>query len=377
MDEAERVLLLVGDVYDAALDPALWPTVLEGLCGFIPGCMASLFAQDSASKVPNRYISWGMDAHYLDLYLQTYAKMHPLLPGGLFVPVGEVYSSTDIIPNAELEETQFYKEWLKPQKYIDFVGCNVEKSTMSCALLAVIRHERNGIVDDATRRRMALLAPHVRRSVLIGKVIELNKVEAAALADSLDGLAAGMFLVDAGGRIVHANVSGHRQLAEAAVIHVAGGRLVANDPRTHHALYDVFAAAAAGDAAIGVKGISVPLPGRDGEDFVAHVLPLTSAARRQAGISYAAVAAVFVQKASTDLQSPIEGLSRRFRLTAGEVRVLLAIVNVGSVAETARVLGIGEGTVRSHLHRLFEKTGTARQADLVKLVGGYASPLIG
>jgi DNA-binding NarL/FixJ family response regulator len=33
--------------------------------------------------------------------------------------------------------------------------------------------------------------------------------------------------------------------------------------------------------------------------------------------------------------------------------------------------GITEGTVRTHLHRLFEKTGTARQSDLVKLVAGY------
>jgi DNA-binding CsgD family transcriptional regulator len=30
-----------------------------------------------------------------------------------------------------------------------------------------------------------------------------------------------------------------------------------------------------------------------------------------------------------------------------------------------------------HLRRLFEKTGTGRQADLVKLVAGFASPLAG
>jgi hypothetical protein len=28
----------------------------------------------------------------------------------------------------------------------------------------------------------------------------------------------------------------------------------------------------------------------------------------------------------------------------------------------------------AHLRRLFEKTGTARQADLVKLVAGFAAP---
>ena len=44
--------------------------------------------------------------------------------------------------------------------------------------------------------------------------------------------------------------------------------------------------------------------------------------------------------------------------------------------ETAEALGIGEATVKTHLHRLFGKTGTSRQADLVKLVAGFSSPLV-
>jgi PAS domain-containing protein len=38
---------------------------------------------------------------------------------------------------------------------------------------------------------------------------DLNSGLAAAMADALDGLSAGMFLVDADGRIVHANAAGH------------------------------------------------------------------------------------------------------------------------------------------------------------------------
>ena len=39
--------------------------------------------------------------------------------------------------------------------------------------------------------------------------------------------------------------------------------------------------------------------------------------------------------------------------------------------------GIANETVKSHLSRLFEKTGARRQADLVKLAGGFSTPLIG
>jgi DNA-binding CsgD family transcriptional regulator len=43
------------------------------------------------------------------------------------------------------------------------------------------------------------------------------------------------------------------------------------------------------------------------------------------------------------------------------------------VAET---LGIAENTVKTHLRRLFEKTGTTRQAELVKLVAAFSSQLL-
>ena len=35
------------------------------------------------------------------------------------------------------------------------------------------------------------------------------------------------------------------------------------------------------------------------------------------------------------------------------------------------MLGISEATVKTHLHHVFEKTGTGRQADLIKLIAGY------
>src|SRR5262249_12912987 len=141
-------------------------------------------------------------------------------------------------------------------------------------------------------------------------------------------------------------------------------------------LREVYAMAERGDAAVGVKGIAVPLMASDGERYVAHVLPLTSGARRRAGASYAAVAAVFVHKAALDTPSPQEVIGKLYKLTPTELRVLFAVVQVGGVPEVAEALGIAESTVRTHLQQLFAKTGTKRQADLVKLVAGYASPLV-
>jgi DNA-binding NarL/FixJ family response regulator len=82
-----------------------------------------------------------------------------------------------------------------------------------------------------------------------------------------------------------------------------------------------------------------------------------------------------VHKAKLETPSPSEAIARLYKLTPTELRVLLAVVEVGGVPEVS-VVGIGEGTVKTHLHRLFAKTDTKRQADLVKLVAGFANPLV-
>src|SRR5262249_54746485 len=155
----------------------------------------------------------------------------------------------------------------------------------------------DGAIDDKSISRMGLIVPHVRRAALIGNVISLRTCEAETFADTLDGLAAGMFLVDQTGQIMHLNVSGQAMLDEGIVLRNSGGRLAAVEIDANQLLRDVFAAADGGDTAVGKKGVAVSLKAADDERYVAHILPLTAGARDRTGKAFAAVAAVFVQKA--------------------------------------------------------------------------------
>jgi DNA-binding CsgD family transcriptional regulator len=186
-----------------------------------------------------------------------------------------------------------------------------------------------------------------------------------------------MCVVGSDGRIVHANAACHFLLDAGDFLSAIGGRIVASDTRINRTLRELFAAAGSGDAAVGTRGIALPLRAKDGSHYVAHVLPLTSGARRLAGIAYSATAALFVCKVAAETRSPPEIIARAYHLTPTELRVLLAIVEIGGVPETAVALGIAESTVKTHLSNLFLKTGVRRQADLVKIVAGFASPLIG
>jgi len=135
------------------------------------------------------------------------------------------------------------------------------------------------------------------------------------------------------------------------------------------------AAAILGDGATRSESIALPFVAHDGERFVGHLLPLTAGRRRETGSAYDATAILLVSKTSLDGTAASDIIKKIFRLTPAEARVLLAIVEFGGVPETARGLDVAESTVKTHLGRIFTKTDTKRQADLVKLIAAFSSPV--
>jgi DNA-binding CsgD family transcriptional regulator len=168
-------------------------------------------------------------------------------------------------------------------------------------------------------------------------------------------------------------------LARGDMLRLDGETLtIPGDSAACHALRKAVVEAAEGSVIVNPRGLAIPLVTRNGDRYVAHILPLTSGARRRVALSCRAGAAVFVHKAAVDGVLPLEAVARQFELSAAELRVLVALIEVGgSVPDIAPVLGISEPTVKTHLRRLFEKTDTKRQAELIKLVAGYSNPLIG
>jgi DNA-binding CsgD family transcriptional regulator/PAS domain-containing protein len=376
MREPQQVQSLIGDIYDAALEPARWGDVLCKARDFVGGAAAVLYGKDTTRTSANIYHDdGGIDPHYKRLYLDQYVRLDPTSTAEFFVDIEQPAATGDLMPYDEFVETRHYREWARPQGLVDHLRVALQKTATGIALFGVFRDRRQGRVDGEMCRRMRCIAPHVRRAVLIGSVLDRKSADAAAFADTLDQISAGVFLVDAAGRIAHANASGRAMLNERCVLRGGGDKVVAIEAGADRELSRTLAMAGDGDATVGAQGIAVPLTARDGGHHVAHVLPLTAGERRRAGAGYAAVAALFVYKAGLASRSRPEAIARLYKLTPTELRVLLAIVEVGGVPEVAEALGVGEATVKTHLHRLFAKTETRRQADLVKLVAGFASPL--
>lgn len=374
-EETVRLLDLVGLIYDAVLKPDLWNAVLEKASGFVGGMGASIFRQDVIRKVGNAYYTWGMDAEYEKLYFRKYIHINPLLPALLTVDVGRVSSNSEQLVPAEFFQTSFYREWAKPQGLIDNVFCILERSATSAAGFVVFRNERDGMADAKAYELLEAIVPHLRRAVLIGNVIEHKTTESQGFSDLLDRIRAGVFVVDASGNIRYSNRTANEIVRAGDYLRSAGGKLIARQTEANQLLQEAFRAAGDGGATISNKCVAIPLLAADGTRHLLNLLPLTR--QRAPGIDANAAAAVFVQKAAVELPNPPEVIASAYQLTKTELRVLLALVQLGGGPEIAEALGIGNGTVKTHLRSLFRKTGTKHQTDLVKLVAGFSRPVIG
>ncbi len=372
MTEAEALSSLVAAIYDTALDANLWPAALQGIQDYVGGCAANFYWQDVTKESAGVFHCVGIAPEYLESYFQTYTRLNPFYPAGAFYPRGIVVSVDEVTPPSELVQTRFFQEWMRPQGMRTSLVVNLEKSAASVAAVAVIQGADKDFDEDQGKRRLQLLAPHILRASSIGRIVSEYVRERATLTDLWDRVRAGVFLLNGSGRVVFANRAGVALADAGEILKLSGSRLVASKSAANIALQSALAATRDADRADLNLRTPIALSDRPDEPWRAHVLPLTSPAWRNA-IPYAANA-VIVNRASLEITSPLEAVTRLYKLTGSEARVLEAVVAVGGVPEIAVALGVSESTVRSHLKRLFEKTGAHRQIELAKLLAAHALP---
>lgn len=368
---------LTDDIYGAVLDKSRWLDVLRQTTQFV-GAQAGvlLWRSEVSGAADPVYCSFGIEPRYAESYVERYAELDPVMVAMLSRETGDVASATELIPRSAFVESRFYKDWAQPQGWAESVQANLDKSPTSFVYLSLWRNGTSGSVDRPMMDRLRLLASHLRRAVLVRKFVDRHAAEAATLGDTLDGIGSGLLFVNADAHILEANANGRAMLEQGTLVRAHGGRLVPTDRDAEQGLTEIICRFASGNAASSVRPASLLLSARAGEPFVAHVLPLIEGMRRRTRSVYTAVAAVFIQKASFNLPSSREIIAKSYKLTPAELRVLFAIVQVGGVPKVSEAMGISVATVKTHLRRLFAKTGTDRQADLVKLVAGYANPLL-
>src|SRR5690606_20158262 len=177
---------LVGTVYDCALTPERWPEALRDCALFTGAWSASLIGKGRGGSQSAMFYHDGViEPHYVNAYFTQYASLDPSTGAHLLAPIDRPISTGDYMDIDEFYETRFYREWGAPQRLVDSIMVPLERSANWAAMLALLLHESSDAVEEV-KQRVALIAPHVRRAALIGKVLEQRSVEADNMRHALD-----------------------------------------------------------------------------------------------------------------------------------------------------------------------------------------------
>jgi DNA-binding CsgD family transcriptional regulator/PAS domain-containing protein len=364
----------IGAIYDCALEPDRWPKAMQRITELTASAAMGMGIVDHKHKQNLRLYDYGYTEEELRIYYEKYAAMNPAFVARLMYPVGEPVSLEMLIDEKELLESRMYREFWKPRGFRHGATLELLRTTHRSAGTAVTRKEGQPAYGAGDLALLRLLAPHLIRAVTIADVLDLRTLKSDMLEATLDGLAAGVFLTAGDGRIVYTNAAAERQLKAGDALCVVNNRLCAADPGARAALAKAIDEAATSETDAAAGGHALAIPGSSGAGYVATLLPLERGRRQNVMAPFAAAVAVFTQDPAEAPVMPGEAFARLYRLTGGELRVLLVLARGVGAKETADMLGISEPTVRTHLQQMFAKTGTSRQADLLRLLQSSAPP---
>jgi DNA-binding CsgD family transcriptional regulator len=218
---------------------------------------------------------------------------------------------------------------------------------------------RDGAHDKTDIATLNAFYPHLARAGLMTARLGLERAAAATATLQMLGLPAAV--LTAGGRVLSTNalLDGLTSL----FMPVAFGRMAIANVSANR----LFQAAVEATTAKQPTIRSIPIAETEEQPAcIVHLVPL----RRTAHDIFPGgdlIVAVSALKKSALVPSPaiLNGL---FDLTPAEAKFASALVSGRSVKHASRNLGITEASGRTYLARIFAKTGTHRQAELIALL---------
>jgi DNA-binding CsgD family transcriptional regulator len=180
-----------------------------------------------------------------------------------------------------------------------------------------------------------------------------------------DQLSVGIVLLDRFARVVFANAAAQSLSADGAPVRLNTGVTTASSPHARR-LDELIRSALDGTS---VRTMSLPSSG-SGRPLMVLVSPVGGVDMDRSDTSGIRDAAAMVMLCDPDrpAQIPAAWIMDAYGLTLAEVRVALAVSSGTTISATARQLKISPNTVKTHLRRVFGKTGTSRQAELSRLM---------
>lgn len=357
---AEAVSTIVDRIYEAAFIPQMWPGVLQSLAELSNSAAAILFVFDERS--PPEFVSTDLISPLLQHFKSTVGwptggKLRRLLAT---MPTAAFIHDEDFFPpdGFEGDHARQRRRIAGPLGIGGQVGLAIPLPTGEVVMFSLERWLDKGRLAPEDIARLDGLRPHLSRAGLIAARLRLAQARATVAALNAMGLPAAV--MQASGRVMASNDLLDRM--SGVFLSTAHGRMALADMPANL----LFGGALAGhrhESAVR----SIPIPAREGRQaLIVHLLPLRGTARDIFSGGDILVAAT---RPAPGALVPSAGiLTGLFDLTPAEAKLAAALASGLPLAAAAAANGITVKSARIYLERIFRKTGTHQQSQLVALL---------
>jgi DNA-binding CsgD family transcriptional regulator len=381
---------VVGTIYEAALEPLLWPEALKGVARRAGASSAVALVVDLAAAEVGFAATAGLDPRSLEEYAAHYARVDPWNEYLGRHACGRPYISQAIMDDRDLERTEFCADFLRRYGIFHALGGFAVRSGSLALLCGVQRSRARGAFTATEMRRMAPLFPHLDRAARIHRRLARAGGLVDGLTAALDRVPLAVLLCDGLGRavwmnrpaeiIVRANdglrVTGGRiETTSASALTAQLRRLIGSAARISGAANGRGAAQCAGTRTCGDEdeaGGVMQLPRRwPLKPLSVMVTPLTMPGREapDLALDFARPAVMLlISDPERAVTLPAERLARAFGFTTAEARLAAALATGTSLTDYAEAAQITIGTARWYLKQALAKTNSHRQSELVRCV---------
>ncbi|MBN1773435.1 MAG: helix-turn-helix transcriptional regulator [Deltaproteobacteria bacterium] len=362
---------LIERIYEASIPPAAaWSETMAAIAAHCGAQLAWLLELDTRTMRTPLWSMWGASDAVQEQIRRRFIDPagNELMALGLRTPVGRLVTTQAAKRRIALERTRVYQEAMVPLELEQMMVVNLERTPAALRSLSVFRPAREGAFRPAEQARFVRLARHVGRATRLRLQLERAEHGDWLSRAVLDRLQLGVLVLDERLRVVLANRRALRLAEEDDGLRLADHQLRLASRAAHARLRSLLApGAAAASAGRSPAWVELELPRRSGRRpyvCLAGRLP-----HRPSPLGRPLAAHVLFVSDPEDLPDPPEAaLGRLWGLTPAEAEVCLAVTHGRGLRDAADELEISVNTVRTHVARVLHKTGTARQAELIRLV---------
>lgn len=353
---------VLDSLYAAPLDPKGWLEVLGYVEQVFPGSATVLWLPFPEPGGSGRGIAPSLPERALACYAQECVSLDPLRFHLQRLPVGGFGPGEPGWREVEPKDAGLLS-WLRGESLLpepELLGIVDRRWDFGTAALLLYRRPDSRPWGPSVRAQGQRLMPHLQRAVRIDLQMGETRARLQLARAVIDHLRTALFFVDSDTRVVEMNRAAEELLRRGEGLVLGRNGLRAEDPKDTERLRVLTAAAAIAPGSLEI----LQLPRGSSQR------PLQVAVRafpHRSGREQI-VAALVVSDPDAPVEADQRLLRELFDLTPGESALALELLRGLRLADAARRLDIALETARNRLKQIFAKTGTNRQAELVRLL---------